>query len=496
MSSRGAAFGAFAFTCSLVGPAPAAETVTIGSKSFTESVVIGELASGLARSTGVDVEHRRELGGTRVLWEALLAGEIDAYPEYTGTLSQEILEGVPAEAVPAALAERGLSITAPLGFNNTYALGATKESARKLGLSKLSDLASLEHVRLGFSTEFMERKDGWPGLRQRYGFVASDVRGLDHDLAYRALAAGELDAIDLYATDAEIRLYDLVILDDDAAYFPRYEALLVFREDLEARAPEVVRALRRLEGAIDADAMRTMNAEVKVEHKSEQVVATEFLQRHLQVSATFVEEGPFRRLLKNTLDHLLLVVSAVIVSILLAVPLAVVAVKRPRFGRVVLGLAGVIQTIPSLALLVALIPVSGLGSRTAIVALVLYGLLPILRGTFVGLSTLPKALSESAEALGLEEWARLRRVELPLAAPHIFSGIQTSAVITVGTATLAALIGAGGYGQPILTGVRLARTSLLLEGAVPAATMALVVQLLFERLERKFVSKGLTGSRS
>lgn len=496
MRSRCTAFGALTCSLCLASVATASEPVKIGSKSFTESVVIGELASGLARSTGVDVEHRRELGGTRVLWEALLAGEIDAYPEYTGTLSEEIFEGMPAEVLPAELAKLGLSITAPIGFNNTYALGTTKESARKLRLSKLSDLAALDHVRLGFSTEFMERKDGWPGLRQRYGFAAREVRGLDHDLAYRALAAGELDAIDLYATDAEIRFYDLTILEDDRSYFPRYEALLVFRDDLESRAPGVVRALRRLEGAIDAEAMRTMNAEVKIEHKSEQLVAAQFLQRHLQISAAVEEEGPLHRLLKNTLDHLLLVVSAVIISIVLAVPLAVVAVTRPRFGRVVLGLAGVVQTIPSLALLVALIPISGLGSRTAIVALVLYGLLPILRGTFVGLSTIPKALRESAEALGLGAWARLRRVELPLAGPHIFSGIQTSAVITVGTATLAALIGAGGYGQPILTGVRLARTSLLLEGAVPAAGMALIVQLLFERLERRFVSKGLTVNRS
>lgn len=466
----------------------------VGSKKFTESVILGEAAAQLARSAGVKATHRRELGGTRILWNALLRGEIDAYPEYTGTLREEILAGenVPDEsALGAALARRGIRMTAPLGFNNTYAIGIREDRAKALGIRKVSDLREHPALKFGFGNEFMDRGDGWPALRARYALPQRDVRGLDHDLAYRGLESGTIDVMDLYATDAEIRLYGIRVLDDDLRHFPQYDAVILYREDLAGRAPGVVAALDRLTGKISGSAMRAMNARAKLDRVSESQVAAAFLARTLGIQSEQAEEGPVARFARNTADHLYLVGVSLSCAILVAVFLGIAGALRPRLGQAILAATGVIQTIPSLALLVFMIPLLGIGARPAILALFLYSLLPIVRNTHAGLRGIPPHIRESAEALGLSRGARLRLVELPMAAPAILAGIKTSAVINVGTATLGALIGAGGYGQPILTGIRLDDVGLILEGAVPAALLALLVQGLFELAERVVVPKGL-----
>jgi len=186
--------------------------ITIGSKSFTESVILGEILAGLAMNAGAPVEHRKQLGGTRILWNALLRGEIDAYPEYTGTIAREIFatEKIASQnSMINALAAKGISMSAPLGFNNTYALAVTTNTAKRLSLKSISDLKRFRDLKLGFSNEFMDRADGWPALKKRYGLPQSDARGLDHDLAYRGLKSGDIDVIDVYTTDAEIPYYGL-----------------------------------------------------------------------------------------------------------------------------------------------------------------------------------------------------------------------------------------------------------------------------------------------
>ncbi|MCA1829164.1 MAG: ABC transporter permease subunit [Myxococcales bacterium] len=461
--------------------------VRVGSKQFTESVLLGELARQTLEQAGVPAIHRRELGGTRVLWEALLAGQIDVYPEYTGTLTQEIL---PADARPLdeALRARGLRASAPLGFEDTYAIGVRREAAARLGLRRLSDLARHPELRYGLSSEFLRRGDGWPRLQRVYGLSEAQVTGLQHDLAYRALQEGAIDATDLYSTDAEIRAFDLAVLEDDRRAFPEYRAVFLFRAGLPAEAQ---RNLARLEGAIDAGAMVAMNARARLDHVTEAQAAAEFLKARLGGAGPASEEGLAGRILRRTAEHLWLVSISLVLAIALAVPLGILAARNGRLAQLVLGASGLIQTIPSLALLVFMIPLLGIGARPAIAALFLYGLLPIVRATHAGLTGIPAELRESAEALGLPPWARLRLVELPMASRAVLSGIQTSAVINVGTATLGALIGAGGYGQPILTGIRLADTGIILEGAVPAAALALLVQWLFDLLGRAIVSKGL-----
>lgn len=477
--------------------APAGEApVRVASKKFTESVLLGELATQLAGAAGERVEHRSELGGTRVLWEALLRGDVDLYPEYTGTLLREVLAGEPIEGAAAlerALAAHGVGMTAPLGFEDTYAIGMRPARAEALGVRRISDLAVHPELRLAFTNEFLDRADGWPALRDRYRLPHQGVRGLDHDVAYRALAQGEIDATDLYSTDAEIRQYGLVLLEDDRRAFPEYQALFVYRLDLATRAPGALAAVRRLEGQIPAAEMIAMNARAQLDHAPAPAVAAEFLGRRLGVAAVVREAGLARRLLQRTGEHLALVGIAVGLAIALAVPLGIWAARHPRGGSVLLGAVGVVQTIPSLALLVLMLPLLGIGARSAIAALVLYGLLPIVRNTHAGLTGIAPELRESAEALGLAPGARLRLIELPLAAASILAGVKTSAVIGVGTATLGALIGAGGYGQPILTGIRLASTPLILEGAVPAALLALGVEGLFSLAGRRLVSRGLRG---
>ena len=480
--------------------------VVVGSKSFTESVILGEVVTQVVRGTGAEVIHRQQLGGTAVLWKALLSGEIDVYPDYTGTIRQELLGALRLsndDAVREHLAGRGIVMSQPLGFNDTYVIGMKEEVAARLGIRTISDLCQHPELKFGFTNEVMKRADGWPGLKERYQLPQRDVRGMEHSLAYPALESGAIQATDLYSTDPDIRYYGLRELVDDLHFFPQYYAVLLYRADLKERAPGAEQALLKLEGRIPLAAIREMNERAKPKtgvRVPENRVAAEFLadnpyfhkpEETGSYGSLPEEESLSRRLLILTGQHLFLVGVSLAAAIVIAVPLGVLAARRPRLGQAILGSVGVIQTIPSLALLVFFIPLFGIGPRPAIVALFLYSLLPIVRNTFAGLHDLSASLRESAWALGLPPAARLRLVELPMASRAILAGIKTSAVINVGTATLGGLIGAGGYGESIVTGLRLADNRIILEGAIPAAVLALVVQGLFELAERWVVPRGL-----
>ncbi len=466
---------------------PGHAAIAVGSKVFTESVVLGEMATQLLRSEGQSAEHRRELGGTRILWSAMLRGDIQCYPEYTGTLRAEIFAGQSLHEgaqLQQALAREHVWASRPLGFNNTYVLGIKRGKAQALGIDSISQLTAHPELRLGFSNEFLERQDGWPGLRAKYRLTQANVSGLSHDLAYRALESDSLDITDLYSTDAEIAHYGLIALRDDLNFFPAYEALFVCRDDV---AQSVRDTLDRLGGAIDATSMSHLNARTKLDRQPETAVAADFLKTYFKVEAVQQLDTRWSRIAGHTREHLAMVAVSLGAAILIALPLGIVAFYRRRVGRVAFLVADVLQTLPALALLVFLIPWLGIGYAPAIAALFLYSLLPILRGTYTGLADIPRDLRESARALGLSTAARLRLVEIPLAARSIMAGIRTAAVINVGTATLGALVGAGGYGQPILTGIRLDNSSLILEGAIPAAVLALLVQAVFAQLERRWV---------
>ena len=467
--------------------------VVVGSKKFTEGVLLGNMAEQLLDAAGIDAAHERELGGTRILWNALLAGEIDLYADYTGTIREEILAGQKIadgdRALAAALAAHGVRMSAPLGFNDSYAIGMREETAERLGIRTLSDLARHPEVVLGLSHEFLDREDGWPSLRDRYRMRHTGVRGLDHDVAYRALASDAIQATDIYTTEAEIRHYELRVLVDDLHHFPPYDAVFLYRADLPAPA---VAALAPLSGRIDEQKMIAMNARAMLDKVPEAQVAADFLAGELGVRAERAEEaGRVERILDRTREHLFLVAVSLLAALLIGIPLGVVSGKREHIGKAVLGAVGVMQTIPAMALLVLFIPLLGIGALPAMAAMFLYSLLPIVRNTATGLRDIAPGLLESAAALGLPPRARLRLVELPMASRAILAGIKTSAVLNVGTATIGALIGAGGFGQPILTGIRLDDTALILEGALPAAALALLLEGLFGLVERAVVPRGL-----
>lgn len=469
-------------------------TVRVGSKKFTESVILGEIATQLAASTSASARHSAELGGTRLLWSALVSGEIDAYAEYTGTLRYEIFAERDLDSESSLVDElrrAGIGMTTPLGFNNTYAIGMQSVNARTLGVKTISDLTRFDDLEIAFSNEFMDREDGWPGLQQRYNLPHKQVRGVDHDLAYRGLLSGRIDVIDLYSTDAEIQYYDLTVLEDSEDYFPDYKAVLLYRLELAETAPDVVAAFESLAGALPAETMIDLNVRSKIYGQPEPQIAAGFLKRELGIKPSADSSIHRGRLWPDTLAHLQLVCLSMAAAIIVALPLGVIAARRPPLGRFILGGVGIIQTIPSLALLVFMIPILGIGAAPALAALFLYSLLPIVRNTCTGLTDISPSIIEAADAMGLGSSDRLRLIELPMAARTILAGIKTSAVINIGTATLGALIGAGGYGQPILTGIRLNDTTLILQGAVPAAAMALAVQFLFDLSERWFVPRGL-----
>jgi osmoprotectant transport system permease protein len=470
-----------------------ADPIRIASKSDTETTVLAHIVADLVREAGVPVTLRERFGGTRVVWDALRINDVDIYPEYTGTLTEQIFAGKNIrgeDALRAELAKLDLGMTRPLGFANNYALGMRRARAAELGIKSVSDLRNHPTLKLGFSNEFLKRADGWPGLQAAYQLPHANARGMDHRLAYADLDQGGIDVTELYTTDAEIKKFDLVTLTDDRGFFPEYQAVLVYRLELEKSAPAAVAAFKRLEGKVTPEAVIAMNGRAS-EGEKPAVIAAEFVRERFQIESAAIGESDARRLWRLTVEHLTLVGVALGLAILVALPLGILAARQPTLGRFLLGGAGVIQTIPSLALLVFMIPILHTGTVPAIVALFLYGLLPIMANTAAGLRGIPPSIAESAEALGLSAAFRLGRIELPLASRSILAGIKTSAVITIGTATLGATIGAGGYGQPILSGLQLNDHREILFGAIPAAVMALVAQGLFEVFERVLVPRGL-----
>jgi len=468
-----------------------AETLQVGSKRFTESYILGEI---LVQAAG-DAVHRQGLGNSGIVFAALRAGSIDLYAEYTGTLAREILRlegGASLEDLNRALAPLGLGVAVPLGFNNSYALAMREDRARALGIARLSDLARHPALKPGLSHEFLGRADGWPGLRAAYGLPQPAPQGLDHGLAYEALAAGKVDLMDVYTTDAKIERYGLRVLQDDRGYFPRYDAVLLYRLDVPRRFAPAWERLRRLEGRVSEAAMRRMNAAAELGGRS-------FAQAAALLEGAAPAPAAARGFLallfgadfwRLTLEHLLLVFGSLAASVAAGVPLGVAAAKRPRLAQPIFAAVGVIQTIPSLALLAFLIAALGsIGTLPALLALILYALLPIVRNTHTGLAGVSAGVREAAMVLGLRAGLRLRLVELPLALPAILAGVKTSAVINVGTATIAAFVGAGGYGERIVSGLALNDAPMLLAGAVPAAALALLVQGAFELGERRFIPR-------
>jgi len=485
-------------------PAGAAE-LTVGSKRFTESYILGEIIARTARVAGeARVTFKPGLGNTAVVFAALKNGAIDVYAEYSGTIAFELLDGRTTsqlEDINRALAADGLVASVPLGFSNTYALAMGESAAQKLGIASISDLARHANLSVGLSQEFLNRKDGWPALRRTYGLSLA-ARGLDHGIAYEALQAGRIQVMDVYTTDAKINRYGLRVLADDRNFFPPYAALLLHRADLPQRLPRTWAALSALAGKIPPASMIAMNAAVELDGGSFAQVAEDFVTR-VPARQTERRQGMLATMfgddfLRVTGQHLLLVFVSLAASCAVGIPLGIWAARSSAAYRVILPAVGVLQTIPALALLAFLIALlNRIGTLPALAALFLYGLLPIVRNAATGMAEVAKGYKQAAAALGLREGAVLRLIELPVASRTILAGVRTSAVINVGTATIAAFIGAGGYGERIVAGLAVNDNALLLAGAVPAALLALMIEGAFGVAEIWLVPHGLrhTGYR-
>jgi osmoprotectant transport system permease protein len=459
--------------------------VVVGSKNFPESYILGEAMAQLLEGQGFRVERRFGLGGTLIGFEALRIGDIDVYVEYSGTLEQAVLKSpsrLPySELQEAMRREYGMDFLGPLGFNNSYALVLPREEARRRNLRTISDLARHPDLRLGFTHDFLHRHDGWPGLARAYGLTARPS-GVEHGLSYPAIRDDKLDVTDAYTTDGDLRKFDLVLLEDDRQYFPKYLAAPLVRRGVDEG---VKAALGKLAGTLSDAEMQSYNALVSDRKLAFAEVAGLLLRDKGLVFATSgAPQGKWAALRMRVVRHLQLTLLALVAGMAVAIPLGVLVYRFRSVARPVVYVAGTLQTIPSIALLAFMIPLFGIGVRPAIAALFLYSLLPILRNTATALASIDPVLKKVSVGMGLTAWQRLRHVELPLAAPSILAGIKTAAVINIGTATLAAYIGAGGLGDPIVTGLALYDPALIMEGAIPAALLAIFTELGFDLVER------------
>lgn len=514
-----------------------AATVVVGSKNFEESRLLGELFAQLIEArTWLRVERRLGLAGTQICFEALKSGAIDVYPEYTGTglvsiLGQSAGGGGESETMRRVraefLARWNLWWIAPLGFQNAYEIAVPSALARRERLATLSDLIRLApRLRAAFGHEFLERDDGLPGLERAYGIRFGSVQSMQETLKYQATRAGGVDVLDVYTTDARLLLYGLTVLRDDRRFFPPYEAAPLVRGATLAAHPELGAALGLLAGAFDEDAMRRLNLRLQEGKESEAAVARDALAALGLVPLAAAAPGaaapaadlagpaagrPARRLAagvgavlwrdrsalaRRVWTHLGLCALALLLGGLLAVPLGLYLERHRGGAEPVIGALGLIQTVPSLALLAFMIPFLGVGALPAVAALWLYSLFPMVRNTYTGVRDADPRAVEAATALGMTPGQVLRQVRLPLAAPVLMAGVRTAAVITVGTATLAAFIGAGGLGEPIVAGLQLANTAMILSGAIPAAVLALLVDLGLAALERAVRPAGLAATAS
>ena len=500
-------------------PARDTRPVIIASKPFGESYILCEMFAQLLEARGFRVDRRPGLGATEIAFAALRTNAIDVYPEYTGTgllaILGDTIRRAPREAFAHVSTEFrnrfGVRWLPPLGFENTYAISVRRETASRYALRTFSDLARVSgQLRGGFTADFIGRADGLAGLQRTYGFRFREVRPLLAAVKYQALASGDVDVIDGYSTDGLIARYDLVVLEDDRRFFPPYEAAALLGPAVVSDVPGAVVALTELSGRIDVSLMRALNRRLEVDGTPVAVVARAALDtlgllgkstpdsargsnlgsrpsaRESFVRAIVVERGAFAQ---RVLRHLLLSAVSLVAAALVAIPFGLALERRRTLAEPLVRVTGLLQTIPGIALLAFMIPVLGIGVVPALVALFVYSLYPIVRNTYSGVRDADPAAVSAAHALGMTPSQVLRYVRLPLAAPTIMAGVRTAAVINVGTATLAAFIGAGGLGDPIVTGLALSDTGLILSGAVPAALLALAVDFVLGVCERAVTAK-------
>jgi osmoprotectant transport system permease protein len=473
------------------------ETITIGSKRFTESYVVGEILYKTIKNTHeVNVDLKPGMGNTAILFSALKNGQIDLYPDYSATISNEILKSdkrLSIAEINEGLKGYGIKAGVPLGFSNNFVLVMNKEKADSLGIKTISQLAKYKNLNLGLTQEFIARRDGWEGLKNTYQLPFRDLKGLDHGLAYDALNHKQVDVIVSYSTDPKLSSEAFTILKDDLEYFPSYDAIVLFRENFPTRAPISWQAIQGLQNTISEITIINLNKMGEIDKFKFSEIADIFLENksiNTGHQLTLADEIFSRELMYLLVQHLYLVLMALTLASVVGVILGFIAYHSLHTKQFILGMVTIIYTIPSLALFAIFIALfNSIGTFPAVTALFLYSLLPIVRNTFTALEQINPDLRDIIALLGLSKWFALIKIEFPLALPTIMAGIKTSAILCVGTATIAALIGAGGLGDRIIQGLASNNNNLLLSGAIPAALLSLFIYYLFEIIERLIVPK-------
>lgn len=262
------------------------DSITLGSRNNTESIILAQIMGNLIENqTDLKVTYRENLGGSNVVWNAMLNGSIDVIPDYTGTIVLTYYHEEPGTAeetlakTKQLTAEDGIIAFNTFGFNNTYTLAIDETKAEELNIVTFSDFAKVsDQFTLGAVFEFIDRPDGLPGFEKEYNLNFKDVKGMDHGMMYRAMNGKEVDVINSYTTDGQLQIYDLRVLEDDKSYFPPYHALPLVREETLAEYPELEEVIRQLEGKIDEESMQSLNAKVDNEGMMVEMVAREFLE--------------------------------------------------------------------------------------------------------------------------------------------------------------------------------------------------------------------------
>ena len=487
--------------------------IIISSKAFTENIVLSEmLALLLEEKYNFKVVRKFNMGGTKLIFDSLINGYVDVYPEYTGTGYAMILkqsgEKDPKKTYKIIkkefLKRFDLIWSLPLGFENNYALLVKEKDIRFKKINLISQLQNQAHsLRLAMDYEFAERKDGFESFSKNYKFSWSknNLFAMNQGLMHSALNNKKVDMIMAYSTDARIKAFNLKTLKDDKKFFPAYEAAYLTRVDVLKHFPKLKKAFYDLEGHISEKEMIFLNYQVdQLKYEVPMVVKNFLIQKKLltgkvqdlkkqNLMAYYFSKKDY--LLKIFIEHLILTFVSLFFALLVAIPIGIWATRNRQVEKIVFTLVNALQTIPSLALLGFLIPFLGIGFVPAVATLFVYSLLPLIRNTFEGIKNVDRNFVEASAGMGLSLWQILRFIQIPLALPMIMAGVRTSTVIVVGTATLAAFIGAGGLGDPIFRGIATLDSRLIFLGAVPACLLAIFLDKSLGFLETLVISKGL-----
>jgi len=455
----------------LLCPTVFSKSITIGAKKFTEANVMAYVLAHTLKSidSSLDIKVLENLGGTGIVTTATENQEIDLYVDYTGTLKETFK--TTDETLPGELLKHNLKFGFELGFNNSYGMAVKHHST----LSKMSDIKN--HHRLGISHEFLKRKDGFSGLASHYGFNIKPLV-IEYSLLQHSLKSDKLDIIEIFTTDAKIIKYNLKVLKDDQHFYKRYDALVVFNKTFYEQNKQLVSDLSsKLFLKISDKQIQKLNHLVDIEGLNYEESARSFTKSNTHIKSSYEST-----IWPHFYEHLEYLFLTIIICIFIGVPLGVTTAKSQLFERVILSLISITQTIPSLALLVFLIPLFGLGKTTTLIALCLYGLLPIVKSTHMGIKKIPKELSEYSKLIGMSFFQRIFKIEIPLALIDIVSGVKLTAIYTIGVTVIAAFVGAGGLGTLIVTGLSLNNTDIILQGALPSAGLAIIVEIIFQKV--------------